>query len=130
MRRVKFRGSAPVRDEIIEPVEIVVSGSFPDRDIKRLEDVGRGFQEDAEKLFLALVTTLPQGTFIRLLGLMLNKEARNCCLIVPPAPESDQIAHSALERIANWDFKLDGDCIAEARAAAQTAIAAMKGESR
>lgn len=87
MRRVEIRGAAPVREEIIKPVEIVVSGSWPDSEVTRLEDLGGAFERDAKKLFEALVTTLPRGTFIRLLGLMLQKEAQDCYLVIRHEPE-------------------------------------------
>lgn len=95
MKRVEVRGAATVREEIVEPVEIVVSGSFPDEEVTRLDDLGGAFERDAGKLFDALVTTLPRGTFVRLLGKMLNKEAQNTYLIIPhsAAPPRTASAH-------------------------------------
>lgn len=85
MKQVGVRGAAPVRDEVIEPVTIVISGSFPDKEVRRYSDLGVGFEQDAKLIFDALVSTLPRGTMIRLLGMMLHKEAQDCYLVIPHA---------------------------------------------
>lgn len=130
MKRVEIRGAAPIREEIIEPVEIVISGSFPDEEVTRLDDLGGAFERDAKKLFDALVATLPRGTFIRLAGMMLQKEAQDCYLIIPHEPAPGPATFSALARIAAWDFNIQGDCVAEARALARAAIATPKGDTQ
>jgi hypothetical protein len=74
-KHITVRAAQPT-DKAIEPTYISINDRFPyavsDEDITQTR---AGFAEDAQKLFDALLSSLPGGTFCQLLVLMLQEKA-------------------------------------------------------
>ena len=58
---------------------IEIRGKVPRTD--SLEEIGRFFEKDAELIAGILIESLPQGTYDRLLALMMSKAAEKCYFI-------------------------------------------------
>jgi len=58
---------------------IEIRGKVPRTD--SLEEIGRFFEKDAELIAGILIESLPQGTYDRLLALMMRKAAEKCYFI-------------------------------------------------
>lgn len=93
MKRVQIKGAAPRwKDEVIEPVTIVISGHHPDPTYDELARWREKYTADAQALFDALHEGLPGATLNQLLILMLQDAASQ--LIV---------SHKSLERTDGED---------------------------
>lgn len=102
MKRVAIRGAAPRwKDEVIEPVEIGISGHHPDPTYDDLAQWREKYAADARALFDALHGVLPGATFDRLLILMLQQTASQFIVshksLEPKEREAESSAIALLE---------------------------------
>jgi hypothetical protein len=90
VKRVEVKGAAPrSKGDVIEPVEIAISGYWPFSSKDELSFVDARFEADAQMLFDALRQTLPGGTFDRLLVLML-KDTASHFIVAHSKPKGDK----------------------------------------
>src|SRR5688572_21591565 len=75
MKKVGITGAGPTPGVVVEPVEIAISGHWPESTTEELNQLGGRFEADARMLFDALRKSLPGGTLDRLLSLMLAEKA-------------------------------------------------------